>query len=85
LGVIGAAICGLKVKGVAKRLGLAAWARTVSLLISAFFWFALLAVSGIALTATGVAVQFGLGYGLITAGVLVLVGAEVVRSGMIRA
>jgi hypothetical protein len=53
--------------------------------VTALFWYVLLAVLGIAAVAVGVGLEFGLGYGLLALGVLCLVGSEVVRSGMRRA
>jgi hypothetical protein len=56
-----------------------------ALLVTAVFWYLLLASAGVAAASTGVAVQFGNGYGLITFGALCICGSEMVRTGMRRA
>lgn len=53
--------------------------------VAAFFWYALLSVIGALVLSIGVAWQYGIGHGLIAFGGLCVVGAEVVRQGMIRA
>jgi hypothetical protein len=55
-----------------------------TVLISAYFWYAMLATIGAFAVACGVSLQFGVGYGLIAFGVLCVLGSEVVRGGMIR-
>lgn len=53
-----------------------------AVLLSALFWFLCLAIAGIAILSVGVAIQFGVGSGLIAFGALCLVGAGVVLSGL---
>lgn len=52
---------------------------------SAYFWYALLAVAGACVLATGTALEYGLGHGLIVFGVLSVAASEMVRRGMMRA
>ena len=63
----------------------AATKATVSLFIAAAFWYVLLVVLGTAAASSGVAIQYGRGYGLMVLGILCLVGSELVRGGMKRA
>jgi hypothetical protein len=56
----------------------------VTVLVSAYFWYVLLATVGAFAVACGVSLQFGVGYGFIAFGVLCVLGSEVVRGGMIR-
>lgn len=52
---------------------------------SAVFWCLVLAVLGAALIASGVSIVVGNGYGLITLGAFFVLGAAVIRNGIIRA
>mgnify|MGYP003578263117 CR=1 FL=1 len=58
--------------------------RIQPLLISAYFWYVLLAVSGSCILSAGVTISYGIGYGLIAFGALSILGSEVLRRGMTR-
>lgn len=61
------------------------WFRlSASVVVSALFWYVALAVGGASALSYGVSLQFGSGYGLMSAGILSLVGSELVRSGLTR-
>lgn len=55
-----------------------------ALLISALFWFVLLAVMGSLLLAIGTSVIAGIGYGVCVLGALCLIGSGVVLTGLRR-
>lgn len=56
-----------------------------AVLASAVFWYLALALAGVAAFASGVSLQYGIGYGLMAGGLLILLGAEMIRSGIKRA
>jgi hypothetical protein len=53
-----------------------------AVLSSASFWYVVLAVSGVLFVSSGVAMEFGYGFGLFVLGALALLGSEVIRHGM---
>lgn len=55
------------------------------MLLSAYFWYVLLAMFGAVVTALGVGLEYGVGHGLIAFGVCSLIGSEIIRKGMTRA
>ena len=58
--------------------------RVRPVLVAALFWYVLLVVVGASCMAVGVSLVFGVGYGLIAFGTLVILGSEIVRAGMTR-
>lgn len=71
------------------KRGPSAWTRLAPLVLalasSAFAWYAALFLSGSVLVASGVALEFGRGFGLVAFGVFCIAGSEVIRRGMARA
>ena len=53
-----------------------------TVMLSAFFWYILLAAGGALLVARGVAVQYGGGPGMMTLGALAILGSEILRNGL---
>lgn len=53
--------------------------------ITALFWYVLTSVAGAALLSVGVALEHGIGYGLIVLGAASLFGSQVIRRGMTSA
>jgi hypothetical protein len=59
--------------------------RIQPVLVSAYFWYVLLALFGASVLSVGVAIRYGLGHGLIALGALSIIASEMVRQGMRRA
>jgi hypothetical protein len=59
--------------------------RLAPVVASAYFWYALLSITGAVLLSSGVGIEYGIGHGLIAFGVLSVAASELVRRGMTRA